>query len=408
MGARGPGLGQRALRCSGTANLPPLLAALVKALNVSTCGLSSSAAIGVVGARRRPLVARATADGVDMSWRNKPANEIRVLVVGSTGYIGRTVVKARAAARCSRHAEDGSRKQETLPTLARRCPAASSQELVSHGFEVTAVARSKSGVGAKNSEGDVLRDLRGAKVLFGNVADEDELDFALQNKQFDVVVSCLASRTGDWRCGSGCSLCMRVHACVFSGPDHASSRSAGGIKDSWLIDYRATRNAMMVGQAHGAKHFVLLSAICVQKPLLEFQKAKLKFESDLVANKGMTHSIVRPTAFFKVQLAAILLCAGSRPGQRAMPRQARPRWPLPRSRSRARSRASRAVLRTSCSGTATSRRASPSRRRTSRPSLPTASSTGTTTSPTRSSPSAALAPRSPPASRQTCCSKSPA
>jgi hypothetical protein len=31
----------------------------------------------------------------------------------------------------------------------------------------------------------------------------------------------------------------------------------------------------------GAKHFVLLSAICVQKPLLTFQKAKLKFEVGL-------------------------------------------------------------------------------------------------------------------------------
>jgi divinyl chlorophyllide a 8-vinyl-reductase len=43
---------------------------------------------------------------------------------------------------------------------------------------------------------------------------------------------------------------------------------------------------------------VLLSAICVQKPLLEFQRAKLAFEERLVAS-GMTYSIVRPTAFFK-------------------------------------------------------------------------------------------------------------
>lgn len=46
-------------------------------------------------------------------------------------------------------------------------------------------------------------------------------------------------------------------------------------------------------------HFILLSAICVQKPLLEFQKAKLQFESELRAMDGVTHSIVRPTAFFK-------------------------------------------------------------------------------------------------------------
>lgn len=52
----------------------------------------------------------------------------------------------------------------------------------------------------------------------------------------------------------------------------------------------------------GAAHFVLLSAICVQKPLLEFQKAKLRFEEELQAASragDLTHSIVRPTAFFK-------------------------------------------------------------------------------------------------------------
>mmetsp|Transcript_7805 Transcript_7805/g.19962 ORF Transcript_7805/g.19962 Transcript_7805/m.19962 type:complete len:229 (+) Transcript_7805:618-1304(+) len=49
----------------------------------------------------------------------------------------------------------------------------------------------------------------------------------------------------------------------------------------------------------GASHFVLLSAICVQKPLLEFQRAKLKFEKELQQSKDMTYSIVRPTAFFK-------------------------------------------------------------------------------------------------------------
>ena len=49
----------------------------------------------------------------------------------------------------------------------------------------------------------------------------------------DVVVSCLASRTG-------------------------------GIKDSWAVDYQATKNAMDAGRESGASHFVLLSAICVQ------------------------------------------------------------------------------------------------------------------------------------------------
>lgn len=44
---------------------------------------------------------------------------------------------------------------------------------------------------------------------------------------------------------------------------------------------------------------MLLSAICVQKPLLEFQRAKLKFEKELVEAGDINYSIVRPTAFFK-------------------------------------------------------------------------------------------------------------
>ena len=44
--------------------------------------------------------------------------------------------------------------------------------------------------------------------------------------------------------------------------------------------------------------FVLLSAICVQKPLLAFQHAKLAFEQQLVES-GLAYCIVRPTAYFK-------------------------------------------------------------------------------------------------------------
>ena len=76
---------------------------------------------------------------------------------------------------------------------------------------------------------------------------------------------------------------------------------------SSLSPVQATKNCLDAGKAAGAAHFILLSAICVQKPLLEFQKAKLKFESDLVATEGMTHSIVRPTAFFKSIAGQVLV-----------------------------------------------------------------------------------------------------
>ena len=42
----------------------------------------------------------------------------------------------------------------------------------------------------------------------------------------------------------------------------------------------------------------MLSAICVQKPKLAFQHAKLKFE-DTLQTSGLNYAIVRPTAYFK-------------------------------------------------------------------------------------------------------------
>lgn len=84
---------------------------------------------------------------------------------------------------------------------------------------------------------------------------------------FDVVISCLASRTG-------------------------------AASDVEAIDFQAHVNALNLAQAADAQHFILLSAICVQKPELAFQRAKLRFEQALMAS-GMRYSIVRATAFFK-------------------------------------------------------------------------------------------------------------
>ena len=84
---------------------------------------------------------------------------------------------------------------------------------------------------------------------------------------FDALVSCMASRTGV--------------------PE-----------DAWAIDHQAQLNVLAAARRVGVAHFVLLSAICVQKPLLAFQNAKLAFEAALIAS-GIRYSIVRPTAFFK-------------------------------------------------------------------------------------------------------------
>lgn len=174
------------------------------------------------------------------AFRSKNPGDINVLVAGSTGYIGKFVVK----------------------------------ELVKRGFNVIAVARERSGIRGRYGKEETVAQLNGAKLCFSDVTNLDVLEESLKNLGFpiDVVVSCLASRNG-------------------------------GIKDSWLIDYEATKNSLVAGRKLGAVHFVLLSAICVQKPLLEFQRAKLKFEGELMEeaekDDGFTYSIVRPTAFFK-------------------------------------------------------------------------------------------------------------
>jgi divinyl chlorophyllide a 8-vinyl-reductase len=95
-------------------------------------------------------------------------------------------------------------------------------------------------------------------------------DFAkdgLRSEPFDVVVSCMASRTGMPR-------------------------------DAWAIDHDAHLLALQAAKEAGVGQFVLLSALCVQKPELPFQHAKLAFEMALI-NSGLVYSIVRPTAFFK-------------------------------------------------------------------------------------------------------------
>ncbi|GKU85540.1 hypothetical protein SLEP1_g206 [Rubroshorea leprosula] len=107
------------------------------------------------------------------------------------------------------------------------------------GFNVIAIARERSGIRRRNSKEDTLNELQGANVFFSDVTNLGTSENSLQE----------------------------------------------------------------LGRKLGASHFVLLSAMCVQKPLLEFQRAKLKFEAELMKeaelDNGFTYSIVRPTAFFK-------------------------------------------------------------------------------------------------------------
>ena len=136
---------------------------------------------------------------------------------------------------------------------------ATARALVRHGHEVVCVVRPKRGA---------VPDIPGTMVRTGDVTSPTSLAREVfRGERFDAVVSCLASRTG-------------------------------GPVDAWAVDHQAHLLVLEAAKTAGVTHFVLLSAICVQKPLLVFQHAKLAFEAALMAS-GLTWSIVRPTAFFK-------------------------------------------------------------------------------------------------------------
>jgi divinyl chlorophyllide a 8-vinyl-reductase len=164
----------------------------------------------------------------------RSARPRRVFVLGGTGTIGRATVRA----------------------------------LVQRGHDVVCLVRPRAGVGGSLDPDACAQLLAGAQLRVGNVQDPASLAHdGIRGESFDALVSCLASRTGTPR-------------------------------DAWAIDHEAHVHALDAARAAGVSHVVLLSAICVQKPLLAFQQAKLAFEKALIES-GLSYSIVRPTAFFK-------------------------------------------------------------------------------------------------------------
>jgi divinyl chlorophyllide a 8-vinyl-reductase len=161
------------------------------------------------------------------------ASTLNVLLLGGTGTIGRATASALRA----------------------------------EGHNVTALVRSTANASL----------LPGCTVVRGELP--DALPAVMTG--IDVVISCLASRTG-------------------------------APEDAWAVDHAANSAALKAAVAAGVRHFTHLSAICVQKPLLEFQKAKLAFEAELQA-APLTWTIVRPTAFFKSLSGQVPRVAKGRP-----------------------------------------------------------------------------------------------
>lgn len=130
-------------------------------------------------------------------------------------------------------------------------------EAVRQGYHVIAVARSLKKEGQFN----------GAEVVLADVADPASIAKVF-NRKIDIVISCLACRSGRAR-------------------------------DFDAIDYKATLNILNAAKENGTGKFILLSAICVRKPDLPLQLAKLKMEDELMRS-GIDYTIVRPTAYFWV------------------------------------------------------------------------------------------------------------
>ena len=122
---------------------------------------------------------------------------------------------------------------------------------------------------------DVVAATRKEKADFGlrdqnltviKISESDE-SWLANLHDIDVFISCLASRSGE-------------------------------PKDAHYVDFELNNLLLEKAKAIRCSQFILLSAICVQKPKLAFQFEKLAFEEAL-RNSGLNFSIIRPTAYFK-------------------------------------------------------------------------------------------------------------
>ena len=146
---------------------------------------------------------------------------------------------------------------------------ATARALLAAGFQVVALVRA----GALG--------VPGCRVVEGSVTDPAAVQAVMEAVRPLAVVSCLASRTG-------------------------------APADAWSVDHAAHSLVLKAAVAAGVGQFVLLSAICVQKPKLEFQRAKLAFEAELMA-APIAWSIVRATAYFKSLSGQVARVQAGRP-----------------------------------------------------------------------------------------------
>jgi divinyl chlorophyllide a 8-vinyl-reductase len=140
---------------------------------------------------------------------------------------------------------------------------AAARALKEAGHDVTCVLRDS----ASGRESAAALEGEGCAVHFADLTDSAALAAVFAEAEPQAVMSCIASRSGS-------------------------------PSDARRVDYAANLALLEAAEDAGADHFILLSAICVQRPKLAFQHEKLRFEARLT-DSPLAHTIVRPTAFFK-------------------------------------------------------------------------------------------------------------
>jgi len=107
-----------------------------------------------------------------------------------------------------------------------------------------------------------------AKIVLADISKSNCINFLIsKHPEVDVVISCIGSRNGTYQ-------------------------------EAVDVEYNANMNLLQIAENLNASQFIMLSAICVQKPVLQFHKYKLDFEEAL-KKSNIKHTIIRPTAFFK-------------------------------------------------------------------------------------------------------------
>jgi divinyl chlorophyllide a 8-vinyl-reductase len=138
------------------------------------------------------------------------------------------------------------------------------KELVQRGISTTSLIRS-------TELSKLTKEcLNGSNLVLCDVLNSISVDETFSRIQPTVAIVCLASRSGVRR-------------------------------EAWSVDYQGGANILRALEKYNPNqsgHYVLLSAFCVGKPQLQFQFAKIKLEEE-IRSLSVTHSIVRPTAFFK-------------------------------------------------------------------------------------------------------------